>query len=57
MMAKDILLNIKLMFFIPIKNIEDFYSNIKKKFNFKSFDNFYKNLNRFLFREYNGKNF
>ena len=29
-LAKDIISNIKLLFFIPTKYIEDFYSDIKK---------------------------
>lgn len=45
------------MFFIPSNKIENFYIDIKAKYNRKSFDKFYKYLNKILFTEYNRKKF
>ena len=53
-LSKDLISNIKLMFFIPETKIEEFYETIKSKFNSKSYYKFYKYLKKFLFREFNG---
>ena len=55
MISKNLIVNIKLMFFIPEDKIDSFYTSIKKNFNNKIFDSFYKYLNKFLFRKINGK--
>ena len=55
MISKNLIVNIKLMFFIPEDKIDSFYTLIKKNFNNKIFDSFYKYLNKFLFRKSNGK--
>ena len=54
-MSKDLIANIKLMFFLPEDKIKGFYANIKQKFNSSSFLQFYKYLDKFLFRAYYGK--
>ena len=53
--SKNLIANIKLMFFIPEDKIDGFYASIKKKFNDKCYESFYKYLNKFLFRKINGK--
>ena len=55
MISKNLIVNIKLMFFIPEDKIDSLYTSIKKNFNNKIFDSFYKYLNKFLFRKINGK--
>lgn len=40
------------MFFIPLDKSDNFFKDIKTKYNHKSFDKFYKYLYRFLFTEY-----
>ena len=54
--SKDLINNIKLMFFIPPKYIKHFYKDIKNEFNSKHLNKFYKYLNKFLFRDIGGKN-
>ena len=46
-LSKDLIANIKLMFFIPEDKIKGFYANIKQKFNSSSFLQFYKYLHKF----------
>ena len=45
------------MLFIPPKNIKEFYNDIKKEYNSKSYNKFYKYLNKFLFHEIGGKKY
>ena len=45
------------MFFIPTKYINDFYKDIKSEYNSKSFIKFFKYLEKFLFRDINGKKY
>jgi len=46
-LSKDLIANIKLMFFIPEDKIKGFYASIKQKFNSSSFLQFYKYLHKF----------
>lgn len=55
--SKDILSNIKLMFFIREKYIENFFEAIKEKYNSHSYKEFYNYLNKYIFKKINGKNF
>ena len=52
--SKDLIANIKLLFFIPEKYIEKFYQDIKNKYNMKNFSKFYKYMDKFINREYKG---
>ena len=54
-LSKDLIANIKLMFFIPEDKIKGFYASIKQKFNSNSFHQFFKYFDKFLFRAYYGK--
>ena len=40
-MSKDIIANIKLLFFIPKQYIENFYKNINEKYNIKTYYKFF----------------
>ena len=57
MISKNLIVNIKLMLFIPEDKIGKFYTSIKNTFNDKCYDSFYKYLNKFLFRKINGKQY
>ena len=47
-LSKNLIVNIKLMFFIPEDKINSFYSLLKKKFIDKCYDKFFKYLNKFI---------
>lgn len=57
LLNKDLIVNIKLMFFIPENKIDSFFDLIKSKFNDKYYDTFYKYLNKFLYKKINGKRY
>ena len=52
--SKDIIANIKLLFFIPEKYIQNFYQDIKNAYNIKSYSKFYKYMDKFINRDYKG---
>ena len=56
-MSKDLISNIKLMFFVPIKYIKNFYNDIKTEYNAKSYINFFKYIEKIFFREINGQKY
>ena len=55
--SKDILSNIKLMFFIPEKYIEKFFQAIKAKYYSNSYKEFYAYLNKYIYKKIDGKKF
>ena len=55
--SKNIIANLKLMFFIPEEDIEDFYRNIKNHYNNNSYKNFYKYMDKFIKKKINGKKY
>ena len=57
LISKNIIANIKLMFFIPEEDIENFYRNIKNKYNNNSYKIFYKYLDKFINKKINGKKY
>ena len=55
--SKDILSNIKLMFFIPEKYIEKFFQAIKAKYYSLSYKEFYAYSNKYIYKKLDGKKF
>ena len=55
-LSKDLIRSIKIMF-IPPNYIKEFYNDIKKEYNSKSYNKFYKYLIKFLFHEIGGKKY
>ena len=55
--SRNIIANLKLMFFIPEEDIEDFYRNIKRHYNNNAYTNFYKYMDKFINKKINGKKY
>ena len=55
--SKSIIVNIKLMFFILLEYIDDSYHTIKNKYNSKSYKEFYKYMDKFISKKYNGQKY
>ena len=55
-MSKDLISNIKLMFFVPTKYIKNFYNDIKTEYNAKSYMNFFKYIEKLFFGKLMAKN-
>ncbi len=55
--SKNIISNLKLLFFIPEKDKEEFDNSIKRKYNSKSYLKFYNYFDKFVYKKIYGKQF